>query len=242
MTTSIRNIGLAIILSLFLIPQTLLAASAPTLSTKQKQFISTMVPAIQKANQAVISDRTRIETLRTQWQKKPILSAADKSWLSDMAAKYKLEKSEFDQETQWQTLLTHVDKIPTSLALAQMITESGWGTSRFAVKENNYFGRLCFVKGCGMVQKRRPKGAKYEMKRFPSTAAAIEDYLHNINSNTAYKPLWQVRAKLREQKKSLDGVTVAKGLIKYSTRRQKYVSQIQGTITKFHLEQYNLKG
>ena len=38
-------------------------------------------------------------------------------------------------------LLIKADEIPVSLALAQAVIESGWGTSRFAYEGNALFGQ-----------------------------------------------------------------------------------------------------
>ena len=52
-------------------------------------------------------------------------------------------------ETVLSQLAERVDTIPTSLVLVQGATESGWGTSRFAVEGNNLFGQRCYDTGCG---------------------------------------------------------------------------------------------
>ena len=43
-------------------------------------------------------------------------------------------------------LLIKVDTIPVSLALAQAVIESGWGTSRFAYEGNALFGQYVWGK------------------------------------------------------------------------------------------------
>ena len=45
-----------------------------------------------------------------------------------------------DMDQLYQELMFRVDSIPVTLALAQAIVESGWGTSRFARQGNALFG------------------------------------------------------------------------------------------------------
>ena len=61
-------------------------------------------------------------------------------------------------------LLRRVDIIPPSLAIAQSITESGWGTSRFAQKGRALYGQRTWSRGGGIIPKQRRSGETYEVR------------------------------------------------------------------------------
>ena len=58
-------------------------------------------------------------------------------------------------------LKRRVDIVPPSLALAQAAEESGWGTSRFAIKGNSLFGQWDFS-GKGI----KPKEQRAELGNY----------------------------------------------------------------------------
>ena len=55
------------------------------------------------------------------------------------------------------TLKIRMDEIPASLAIAQAAKETGWGTSRFALKGNALFGQWTWS-GEGLKPKNSEKG------------------------------------------------------------------------------------
>ena len=62
-------------------------------------------------------------------------SEKEKQWLRQKFLEYKVKKGSIEE------LVTRMDIIPTSIALAQAAKESGWGTSRFALEGNAIFGQ-----------------------------------------------------------------------------------------------------
>jgi len=99
-----------------------------------------------------------------------------------------------------------VDTIPPSLALAQAANESAWGTSRFARQAHNYYGQWCFEKGCGIVPDRRDANKSHEVAAFDSPRESVARYLHNLNSNSAYKSLRDIRSRLKAANKPVTGI------------------------------------
>src|SRR3546814_19344611 len=63
------------------------------------------------------------------------LGATDALWLEDVAQWYGAEPGNAAD------LLSRIDALPPSLALAQAAQESGWGPSRFALGANALFGQ-----------------------------------------------------------------------------------------------------
>lgn len=208
-------------------------------ASPQEDFFQSLLPAVQKIHQAVMGQRHKLELIHSHYQKAKTMSESDKSYVKNIAKSYNLENIDPTQEKDWQQLLSRVDVIPTSMVLAQAADESAWGRSRFARLGYNYFGQWCYTPGCGIVPKRRAKGARHEVRRFKNREDAISHYFHNLNTGIAYKELRSLRADLRQKGKTLNGAVIAQGLKRYSAIGQKYVSDIQHIIHRYHLERFD---
>ena len=93
-----------------------------------------------------------------------------------------------------------VDAIPAALALAQAANESIWGTSRFTVKVNNYFGLWCWSNNCGLVPNKQSQEKSHEVSRFNAPVDGVKYYMQTLNSHPAYKKLRDLRFAARDQK------------------------------------------
>ena len=60
----------------------------------------------------------------------------DRATLEKWAYLYNIKITDQDNNTLTRQLLRRADVIPVPIALAQAAIESGWGTSRFAIKGN----------------------------------------------------------------------------------------------------------
>mgnify|MGYP000465840695 CR=1 FL=1 len=136
-------------------------------------------------------------------------------------------------------LLLYVDIIPESLVLAQAANESAWGTSRFALEGNNYFGQWCFRKGCGLVPEQRDDEAEHEVRRFKNARQSVFAYIDNLNINRAYADLREKRSELRQNGQEITGLTLASGLHSYSERGQDYIDEIESLISYNELWKFN---
>lgn len=192
---------------------------------KKSTFFGYLHPAIEQENKKILAERKTLIQVKTVTPE-----------VLEICEKYMGSCDNF-QKKDIATLLERVDIIPPSLALAQAAKESGWGTSRFAVEGNNYFGQWCYSKGCGMVPKRRPQGATHEVKRFDSHHEAVSAYMHNLNTGRAYKDLRETRAKLRSSGKQLSSDQLAEGLMSYSERGKPYVKEIRQMIRYNNLDE-----
>lgn len=207
---------------------------------RQRTFFNYLLPYARSVNQSILQDRKKILTLQTYWQQNHYLSSADKNWLQQTAKSYHLKSFTIEKSNEWQKLIERVDIVPISLVLAQAANESAWGASRFAKQANNFFGQWCFKSGCGLVPKQRPKGSHYEVKKFSSPFAAIQQYMINLNTNNSYQLLRKLRKTLRKQHKTIAGYSLAKGLIHYSQRKEQYVRSIRLIIKRNKLSQYDV--
>lgn len=204
--------------------------------TKKTAFFDFMLPMIELENQRLLELRKRLIALQSD----SMLSSEKLEWLSVMADRYRVDTAEREQQAVIAELLVRVDVVPGSLALSQSANESAWGTSRFAVKGNNLFGQWCFSKGCGIVPANRDSGSNHEVAKFSSPPLSVNSYIHNLNTHRAYAHLRSLRADLRMQQQTLSGKLLAEGLLKYSSRGDEYVKELQAMIRVNKLAQYDL--
>ena len=206
---------------------------------KKEQFFDFLAPKIRHANAEILKARAFVSKHRTRLAQGHPLDASVTARIEALAAYYKMASPSAVSATDltWDRLLHRVDTLPVSLVLAQAANESGWGTSRFALDGNNFFGVWCYVEGCGLKPKQRDQGAKHEVKRYPSIYDSVTAYIHNINTNSAYADLRAIRMSLRGLNTPSLGSQLAEGLIAYSVRGEAYVREIQAMIRNNGLEQ-----
>lgn len=207
---------------------------------RKQAFFDYLLPLINRENTVLMQQRARIRDLKDRFEAGKSISGRDLRWLKSLKAEYKFDEAEPGDKDFFVNLLSRVDAIPPSLALAQAANESGWGTSRFAREGNNYFGIWCYTPGCGLVPRRRPAGATYEVARYRDPGESVAAYFRNINTSDAYLPLRLIRARLRSQGQPIEGVSLANGLEKYSERGIRYVRDIQALIQSNSLDKLDV--
>ena len=190
-------------------------------------FFDYFSPLIEKRNGSVVKSRQALLILH---QELSDLDNDEKHQVQSMAAYYRINNFNIENDDDWQELLARVNVIPVSLALAQAANESAWGTSRFAREANNFYGQWCFQKGCGLVPARRDKNKTHEVEAFKSPEESVERYIHNLNSHNAYKTLRKIRNRLLTENKLITGIELAEGLLHYSARGKEYIEELQSMI------------
>lgn len=192
---------------------------------KKALFVQLLTPLVLLENQRLIEQRRLAKALLHERRE---LTTEEQQWLTDMKNHYRIKTK--NPELAKEKLLRRLDKLPTELVLAQAAMESGWGTSRFAQEGNSLFGQWTFDDNKGLVPENRNEDANHSVKAFENLQGSIRSYLHNINTNPAYKELRQLRQKMREQNKELDAHKLAKGLVRYSQRGADYVTEIKSML------------
>lgn len=205
------------------------------LNERKATFFSFLSPLVEHENMLIDRQRSKVIFLFEQIQKQSKMIEEDSAWISDKALEMNIINFDMYSSDSRNELLTKLDYIPVALVLAQAANESSWGTSRFAVEANNLFGQYCYSSGCGIVPKNRPKGGKFEVRKFISVNESIASYLRNINRNYAYSYLRSIRSKMRTAN-NISSIELAKGLENYSIRRKEYVKEIQSIILVNNLE------
>ncbi len=206
---------------------------------RKEAFFQFLLPLVHKENRELMEMRSRILELKERHVTGKRLSGKQRKWLEQVNEEMGFEDGSPEEPDFFDHLLTRVDAIPPSLALAQAANESAWGTSRFAKEGNNFYGIWCYEPGCGLVPRRRPTGAIYEVRRYKSPGESVGDYFRNLNTGSAYIGMRSIRKRLREQGSPIDGVSLANGLERYSERGMAYVADIQSLIRSNNLQQYD---
>ncbi len=207
---------------------------------RKRQFFDYIEAYANAENQRISETRHELLLFNSVLRNGHPLSTLEHMALLNIAEDYRLEQgvgqteeldSVLDDDAALvEALLLRVDEIPVSLALAQAANESAWGTSRFAVDGNNLFGEWCYVEGCGFVPYERANDASHEVRRFETIAGAVSAYFHNLNTHPSYVLFRRMRARMREQERSLDPIQLAYGLGSYSQRGDSYIDELQTII------------
>ena len=190
-------------------------------ATKKSIFFRLMTPLILVSNEKILREREIVENV-------PL----DAQQLIDIAFKYQIidDATTSLNEEHREQLLARVDILPASLALAQAAEESGWGTSRFALEGNAFFGQWDFS-GNGMKPKQqRAELGNYGVARFATPLASVEAYMFNINTNRAYQGLRLLRTEKRTNNRQITGYKLAATLDKYSERGEDYTNGLRQMI------------
>ncbi len=209
-------------------------------STKQRKsiFFKSLLPMILLANDEIRVERKQLLKVNQQLSDKKVLNDQQLQILLTLSQRYNVKSNKTQPEKVVHKLLNRIDIIPADLALAQAANESAWGTSRFSRMANNLFGEWTFVQGQGIIPKGRPAGATYEVQKFSTVYDSVRSYLHNLNTHSAYKQLRQLRAESRAYGQRPKGLKLAEGLLRYSTRGEDYVKELQAMIRTNQLNRF----
>jgi Bax protein len=195
-----------------------LAAQAP--QARKQLFLRALLPLVLAENARIRRQRAFLQAAFAR----PALDESTRAQLQAIASYYRISGDLSDRQLR-RHLLTRVDGVPVALALAQAAAESGWGTSRLAVRHNNLFGH--FIPRADGSQ--RPA-------RFKNLGTAVRAYAHNINAGPAYEALRQTRARLRSLGRTADSLQLAGRLERYSIRGADYIEEIRHLIRSNRLQ------
>jgi Bax protein len=195
----------------------------------KQDFIAQLLPVIKRENRRLLQQRKKLQQLFLHINQQPLTSAQQK-WLKKIARRYRVKQNLFKSAKARNELLSKVDIIPPSLALAQAANESAWGKSRFATEANNLFGIWTYDASKGIVPQQRSSGKKHLVRKFNHVGDSIVYYIHTLNSHPAYQKLRELRQQLRLQQKPIDGHALASGLEHYSARGNQYIESIRKLI------------
>jgi Bax protein len=220
--------------------------NAPSLpvATKKEIFYRFMLPLVVHANTMVLDRRVQLQRLKAMVTEASALSAEDNAWLREIAVILRIANREkVSQMTEAAELrqiidqaLYRLDVIPAGLVLGQAAYESGYGTSRFAIKGNALFGQWTFG-GKGLIpEQQRKKLGDHRIASFEWPFDSVRGYFINLSSHPAYEDFRRLRAELKAAGKPVSSVALAEGLKSYSERGQAYVDTLKGIIRVNNLD------
>ena len=204
-----------------------LAAMRPV-GRKTKLFRKILLPIVLIVNETIARDRARLITLKRKLEIGASLNIEENGFLWSLAQEYRVRDGEFDD------LLVRVDVIPPSLALAQAIEESGWGTSAYARKGNALFGQEAGLSSANAMAGRIGQ-RRFKIKTFASLLEAVTAYARNLNTHAAYRGMRALRAAARARGERPDGYRMAGTLLRYSERGPAYIRTIRQLMDGFNL-------
>lgn len=207
-----------------------LPADMPQLDAEAKKqlFISIMLPLITRENERIQLERNKLLALKQKKEKHSRLYWREQAFLHLLKAEYGVKSDDIDM------LLKRVDVIPVSLALAQAIIESGWGTSRFALQGNALFGVHRSAKSNGKYI--LSKIGRIRVAAYDSIGESTHHYLQLLNSASVYDGLRTRRYMMKNSGEAVSGVQLAATLAGYSEIGLKYVQTLQQVISAYGLE------
>ena len=195
---------------------------------RKNMFIQIVLPLIVKENNKIRIDRKRLFTILNKNSNTEI----EKKWLEKKYKQYGVRKNDLS------TLKVRMDEVPTSLAIAQAAKETGWGTSRFALKGNALFGQWTWS-GEGLKPKNAEEGKGHKVMKFHSLQLSVRAYLRNLNTHSSYKNLRKARTDLRNKNKPLDSLILAKHLDKYAETGNQYIEVLEKIIEQNSLKDFD---
>lgn len=202
---------------------------------RKHEFFSFLRPGVAFENHRILQERQQLARLFERWQSGK-LNQRDKLWANEIGDRYRLPLADGYLITQvwFDEMDKRVDLLPESLVMIQAANESAWGTSRFAIEANNFFGQWCYSKGCGIVPLARGAGMTHEVAKFATVQGSIYGYFMNVNRNAAYRELREIRYQQRKAGADLltieSGLLLSQGLLRYSERGADYVQELQAMI------------
>ena len=190
-----------------------------SVKNRKELFIKITLPLIVRENEKLLSSNKKIKSIKNSFEQ---ISRKEADWVRKLMIKYKADTLD--------ALIIKVDEIPVSLALAQAVIESGWGTSRFAYEGNALFGQYVWgTNNHGIIPNDRKTDAKYKIKSFNSLSESVASYMKNLNTNFHYDEFRINRFVFRSNNIPLRGSYLAEFLFSYSIE-DNYTDKIKNII------------
>ena len=203
-----------------------------TVAERKKYFIANIFPILHKANQDILIKRNIFFEIEKKIQNNN-LNVLEAAILKKLFNEFKVKNNDLNE------LKKRIDIVPASLGIAQAAIESGWGTSRFAVEGNAYFGQKVIGKKANGIKPTDSENPLIKVRSFKNLNDSVKAYINNLNTHFAYKDFRKSRYELRSFGKTLEGRILANQLIKYSEIGDDYIENIQKIIKKNNLSKFD---
>ncbi|MCM2681197.1 glucosaminidase domain-containing protein [Echinimonas agarilytica] len=161
---------------------------------KKLLFAQYLMPSIERVNKAIVAQRVWVEEMSQKLKSGQTLPEQSITQLNTLAKEYQIDHAKPRDIIAELELRVH--PIPAEMVLAQAALESGWGTSRFAKDEFNFFGIRCFKIGCGV--KANQANGNFYVRSFDSPLDSVTAYANALNTHLNYVEFRNVRRQLHQ--------------------------------------------
>ena len=151
-----------------------------TVAERKKYFIANIFPILHKTNQDILIKRNIFFEIEKKIQNNN-LNVLEAAILKKLFNEFKVKNNDLNE------LKKRIDIVPASLGIAQAAIESGWGTSRFAVEGNAYFGQKVIGKKVNGIKPTDSENPLIKVRSFKNLNDSVKAYINNLNTHFAYK-------------------------------------------------------
>lgn len=183
-------------------------------SAEEQNLLAARLTAIQHENMRIEQERVRLQRIAGEYLHGGDISEDDFHWLKNLANEYKLEPQRRSDNHFFEDLLDRVDIVPASLLLAQAAVDSKPGPDP-----------LCHEPACTALLEAPGNLPTLD------TEDVLRQRLHNLNTHPAFTEFRTQRKALRDRGEPLTGRALAAGLRYYSLEGERYVEEVQHTIS-----------
>ena len=203
-----------------------------SLQERKKNFITALLPIIQKANQDILEKRIFFFKIEKKIQNNN-LNVLEAAILKKLFNEFRIQNNDLTE------LKKRIDIVPISLAIAQAAIESGWGTSRFALEGNAYFGQKVIGVKVNGIRPTDSENPLIKVRTFENLDDSVKAYLNNLNTHFAYKNFRKSRNELRSFGKTLEGRILVNQLKQYSELGNEYIYNVKKIIKTNNLSKFD---
>ena len=187
---------------------------------RKRRFVTLMLPLVLRSNIELENRRSRV---------REAIEEGNLDRLRQWGELYGYTPGEATLADYERELLKRVATVPVSIAIAQAAVESGWGTSRFAVRGNALMGQWAWSLEAG-IRPREPRHDDMVVRAFASLFDSVRAYMHNLNSHPSYDAFREIRSHIGEPAEAGDINRLVGQLGPYSELRGEYVEKIWNLI------------
>ena len=199
-------------------------------SAQKASFLEIALPLILAGNEEVMRRRDAIARSNQN---------DDRAKLEKWAYLYDIKVTDQDNRMLTKQLLGKADVIPVPIALAQAAIESGWGTSRFAIKGNALFGQWAWRDDAGL-RPLSPTNDRAVVRSFGTLSGSVRAYIHNLNTHPYYEGFRNARAALHDGPEENKTQVLVKHLDRYAEIGSAYVTKLEDLIRTNQFGRYAL--
>lgn len=205
---------------------------ANLLSDDQLAFLDALQPLVLRENFRIEASRRRLKQIAAHYLSHADIGEEDFNWVKDMADQYELEPKSRSDHHFFDELLARMDVVPPSLVLAHVALAAGWPGPGGTVDTVSFRQHVCHQQFC---INRGPFNGSNDPSVL-GTELAIGDYMHSLNTDSAYATFRRQRAELRAQGVEPGGLALAPALKGHASVGELQVEDPQLMISANHLD------